>query len=123
LDTGDWAHVKLAFCEKTQTLKGQPLIPIISILNVSEPVGFGFIESAHLESDLHLRYLIFDQIRMLYCILKFFLKLKISNIQSIKVIIEVKARMHFIYFGNLIFFLDGGLLNFFLLHSISYHLI
>jgi hypothetical protein len=78
------------------------IIVIISVLNVREPIGFGFVQRAHLKVDFNLRDLIngkkriFLIIRMLYGVFEVFLELKIRKIKRFKVVVEIKARKNYL---------------------------
>jgi hypothetical protein len=56
---------------------------------------------------------------MRYSIFKVLLELKITDIKSFKIVVEVEARKHFTYLGPRGFHLEGRSLNFFLLLSVS----
>jgi hypothetical protein len=69
---------------------------------VREPIGFTFEQSAKLQDNFNLRNLIdgYGRIkifnRMPHSILKVLLELEITNIESFKIVVEVKARKPFI---------------------------
>jgi hypothetical protein len=93
---------------------------------VREPIGFTFEQRAHLQGNFYLRDLIYGTrwvyplgIRMRYSIFKVFFELKITNIKSFKIVVEVEARKHLTYLGPRGSFLDRGFLNLFLQQCIS----
>jgi hypothetical protein len=92
---------------------------------VREAIGFTFVHRAQLQDNFNLRDLIggFGRIplfkRMRYSIFKVLLELKIANIESFKIVVEVEARKHFTYLGPRGFRLDRCSLNLFLQLSVS----
>ena len=90
-----------------------------------EAIGFIFVQRAQLQDNFNLRDLIKGKRRnilskrMRYSIFKVLLELKITNIKSFKIVVEVEARKHFTYLGPRGFLLDGCSLNFFLQLSVS----
>jgi hypothetical protein len=65
---------------------------------MSQPIRFPFIKSTHLECNFNFRDLIYwyrrivEIIWMLNCVLEIFLELKVTLIESLKVLIEIEAR-------------------------------
>jgi hypothetical protein len=92
---------------------------------VRDSIGFTFVQRAQLQDNFNLRDLIdgFGRIplfkRMHYSIFKVLLELKIANIESFKIVVEVEARKHFTYLGPRGFRLDRCSLNLFLQLSVS----
>jgi hypothetical protein len=92
---------------------------------VREAIGFTFVQRAQLQDNFNLRDLIYRirsyllSKRMHYSIFKVLLELKITNIESFKIVVEVEARKRFNYLGPRGFHLEGRSLNFFLLLSVS----
>ena len=90
-----------------------------------ESIGFTFVQRAQLQDNFNLRDLIDGSGRIIlskrmgYSIFKVFLELKIANIESFKIVVEVEARKHLTYLGPRGSFLDRGFLNLFLQQSIS----
>jgi hypothetical protein len=92
---------------------------------VRESIGFAFEHRAHLQGNFYLRDLIYGirwiilLIRMRYSIFKVFFELKITNINSFKIVVEVEARKHLTYLGPRGSLLDRSFLNLFLEQSIA----
>ena len=91
-----------------------------------EAIGFTFVQRAQLQDNFNLRDLIngkrriFLFKRMRYSIFKVLLELKITNIKSFKIVVEVEARkQRFTYLRSRGFHLERRSLNFFLLLSVS----
>ena len=90
-----------------------------------EPIGFTFEQRAQLQDNFNLRDLVYRfgiiplHIRMRYSVFKVLLELKITNVESFKIVVEVEARKHLAYLEPRRFLLAGRFLNLFLQHSIS----
>ena len=56
---------------------------------------------------------------MRYSVFKVLLELKITNVESFKIVVEVEARKHLAYLEPRRFLLAGRFLNLFLQHSVS----
>ena len=119
--TTKWSHMKLSLSKYTNALKWIGFIIRVSVLNVREPIGFTFEQRAHLQGNFNLRDLVYRSwrlyplyIRMRYSVFKVLLELKITNIESFKIVVEVEARKHFTYLEPWRFLWDGRLLNLFL---------
>ena len=90
-----------------------------------EPIGFTFEQRAHLQGNFNLRDLVYRfgkfplHIRMRYSVFKVLLELKITNVESFKIVVEVEARKHLAYLEPRRFLLAGRFLNLFLQHSVS----
>ena len=90
-----------------------------------EPIGYSFEQRAHLQGNYNLRDLVYRSgsiplhIRMRYSVFKVLLELKITNIESFKIVVEVEARKHLAYLEPRRFLLAGRFLNLFLQHSVS----
>ena len=90
-----------------------------------EPIGYSFEQRAHLQGNFNLRDLVYRSgsiplhIRMRYSVFKVLLELKITNIESFKIVVEVEARKHLAYLEPRRFLLAGRFLNLFLQHSVS----
>ena len=90
-----------------------------------EPIGFTFEQRAHLQGNFNLRDLVYRSgsiplhIRMRYSVFKVLLELKITNVESFKIVVEVEARKHLAYLEPRRFLLAGRFLNLFLQHSVS----
>ena len=90
-----------------------------------EPIGYSFEQRAHLQGNFNLRDLVYRSgsiplhIRMRYSVFKVLLELKITNVESFKIVVEVEARKHLAYLEPRRFLLAGRFLNLFLQHSIS----
>ena len=90
-----------------------------------EAIGFTFVQRAQLQDNFNLRDLIYRirrillSKRMRYSIFKVLLELKITDIESFKIVVEVEAWKRFNYLGPRGFYLERRSLNFFLLLSVS----
>ncbi len=90
-----------------------------------ESIGFTFVHRAQLQDNFNLRDLIDGSgwiplsKRMNHSIFEVLLELKIANIESFKIVVEVEARKHFTYLGPRRFLLDRCSLNLFLQLSVS----
>ena len=90
-----------------------------------EAIGFTFEQRAHLQGNFNLRDLVYRSgsiplhKRMRYSVFKVLLELKITNVESFKIVVEVEARKHLAYLEPRRFLLAGRFLNLFLQHSIS----
>ena len=90
-----------------------------------EPIGYSFEQRAHLQGNFNLRDLVYRSgsiplhIRMRYSVFKVLLELKITNVESFKIVVEVEARKHLAYLEPRRFLLAGRFLNLFLQHSVS----
>jgi len=104
-ETGKWTRVKFTIGEEPNPLKWRILIGWVYVLNVRDTIGFSFVQSAELQNYFYLRDLInrFDWIRlfiwMQYSVFKILFKLKITNIETFKIFVEVEARICWTYLG------------------------
>ena len=123
--TTKWSHMKLSLSKYTNALKWIAFIIRVSVFNVREPKGYSFEQRAHLQGNFNLRDLVYRfggfplLIRMRYSVFKVLLELKITNIESFKIVVEVEARKHLAYLEPRRFLLAGRFLNLFLQHSVS----
>ena len=85
---------------------------------MSQPIRFPFIKSTHLECNFYFRDFInwyrriVDCIRVHNCVLEICLKLKVTLIESLKVLIEIEARKNLRRGSYFDFFIDIELLLF-----------
>jgi hypothetical protein len=92
---------------------------------VREPIGYSFEQRAHLQGNFNLRDIVYRSgriplcIRMRYSVFKVLLELKITDVESFKIVVEVEARKHLAYLEPRRFLLAGRFLNLFLQHSVS----
>jgi hypothetical protein len=112
--------MKFSLSKYTNALKWIVFIIRVSVFNVRDPIGFTFEQRAHLQGNFNLRDLVYRSrscplcIRMRYSVFKVLLELKITHIESFKIVVEVEARKHFTYLEPWRFLWDGRLLNLFL---------